>query len=71
MDIPALTTEMLDEPTTGEQWCVVDADGMRHIYGDQGWIKSHEALSFHPGGHVEHRPMTITYGDWTVSDACS
>jgi hypothetical protein len=69
MDVSALTAEKRNEPSTGEQWCVVDPDGERHIYGDQDWIKSHEALNIHPeGSHIEHRSLTITYGEWVSTE---
>jgi hypothetical protein len=53
-----------DSPETADQYCVVDPDGTRHVYGDQGWVKDGQALKHHPGGRIEHRTITISYGEW-------
>jgi hypothetical protein len=53
-----------DSPEMADQYCVVDLDGSRHVYGDQNWVKYGEALKHHPDGRIEHRVITISYGEW-------
>lgn len=55
-----------EEPLEFTQYSVVDAEGTRHQYGDQEWVKWGGPISDgdHPNGSIEHRTVTITYGDW-------
>ena len=65
LEITGLTWVRDDNPTGGIQYCAVDELGVRHIYGDQEWVMSGQAIiDAHPGGHVEQRTITITYGEW-------
>lgn len=62
--IAALTDERVD-PTSADQFSVVDRDGVRHVYGDQSWVAYGQVLvDAHPGGRVQRRTVTITYGEW-------
>ncbi len=65
MEISALTEELLDEPNEGEQFRIVKPDGSGHIFGDQEWVRSGEALGLCPeGSMIQRRTVTIVYGDW-------
>lgn len=65
LSIDALTDQTGENPTGAVQYCVVGAFGERHVYGDQGWVASGQAvIDAHPGGHVEYRTVTISYGAW-------
>lgn len=55
-----------DDPTEAVQYCIVGANGRRYVYGDQEWVASGAAIEdSHPGGHVEKRTISITYGEWS------
>lgn len=64
LDITGLTDEFVD-PTSAVQFCIVDRDGERRVYGDQSWVADGRALAHHEGGHIESRTITITYGEWS------
>ena len=54
-----------DDTTEGVQFCVLDPDGSRHVYGDQSWVAYGGAVrDSHPRGRVQRRSVTITYGEW-------
>lgn len=66
LDITGLTESRDDNPTSAVQYCVVDEKGIRRVYGDQEWVVSGQAvIDAHPGGRVEQRTITITYGEWS------
>jgi len=64
----AALTDVVSDPTAAVQFCVVDEHGERHVYGDQSWIAGGRAVrEAHPGGRVERRTVTITYGEWEAT----
>lgn len=66
LDLIARTSDPAEYPAVGVQYCVVDDDGGRHVYGDQMWVPSGACIrdgSF-PGGRIERREVTISYGEW-------
>ncbi len=68
LSIEALTESPGVNPVSAVQYCVVGANGRRYIYGDQSWVAAGHAVDeAHPGGHVEQRTITITYGEWNRS----
>lgn len=56
-------------PHLGVQFTVLATNGERHTYGDQEWVADGRALDHHPGGRVQHRSVTITYGPWVDAGA--
>lgn len=67
-DIPCYSVEVDDagEPQSGVQYGVLGKDGKHYLYGDQGWVASGQAIEdAHPGGRIQRRTFTITYGEWT------
>jgi hypothetical protein len=66
LDITALTETRDDNPTSAVQYCVVDTFGGRHVYGDQNWVASGQAvIDAHFDGHIEQRTISISYGEWS------
>jgi len=63
LDIPALTDEPGDNPSTAVQYSVV-VDGKREMDSDQRWMADGRALWVYEGGRIECRDITISYGEW-------
>lgn len=68
--LTGLTGERIDDPTWAVQFAVVDPDGTRTAYGDQSWVAASGPVrdGSHPGGRIQSRTVTITYGEWVDHD---
>lgn len=62
---PCGHNEAPSEQHYGVQFCVVEPDSSRYVYGDQEWVRTGRALEHHAdGSHIERRTVDITYGEW-------
>lgn len=71
LDLTGLTNNDGDNPTDAVQYAVIDRDGASQINGDQEWVRSHQCITegSRPGGRIQYRRVTITYGPWIDCDS--